>query len=255
MWARHQQVGSPLTGHTDFVDSVAFSPNGTTLATGSGDKSVRVGMWPAAHRSAPPHRPHRCRPVGGVQPRRHTPGQRQRRRLGPDVACGQPSPGGLPLSGHTNWVTSVDFSPDGKRLASGSDDTSVRLWDVASHRQEVGPLTGHADEVNSVAFSPDGTTLASSSDDTSVRLWDVASHRQIGSPLTDHTDDVESVTFSPDRTTLATGSDDKLIRLWSVPQLGGNPASFLCKSVGRAFTGDQWLTLVPAGTIYRPLCP
>jgi WD40 repeat protein len=88
-----------------------------------------------------------------------------------------------------------------------------------------------------------------------VRLWDVASHRQIGSPLTGHTDAVASVAFSPDRTTLATGSDDKSIQLWNVSQLGGDPAAFLCKSVGQAFTGDQWQTLVPVGTKYRPLCP
>lgn len=131
----------------------------------------------------------------------------------------------------------------------------MRLWDVASQRQIGPPLTGHTDDIASVAFSPDGTTLATGSADDTVRLWDVASHRQIGSPLTGHTDAVASVAFSPDRTTLATGSDDKSIQLWNVSQLGGDPAAFLCKSVGQAFTGDQWQTLVPVGTKYRPLCP
>ena len=74
--------------------------------------------------------------------------------------------------GHTSRVLSVAFSPDGKVLASGSADNSVRLWDVASHREIGSPLTGHTDAVNSVAFSADGKTLASSGD-KSIRLWGV----------------------------------------------------------------------------------
>ena len=78
------------------------------------------------------------------------------------------------LTGHTGNVWSVAFSPDGKTLASGSADGTVRLWDVATHRQIGAPLTGHTDNVWSVAFSPDGKTLATGSPDHTVRLWDVA---------------------------------------------------------------------------------
>jgi parallel beta-helix repeat protein len=78
------------------------------------------------------------------------------------------------LTGHTDWVMSVAFSPDGRLLASGSWDNTIKLWDVATGSL-VRTLTGHTDDVNSVAFSPDGRLLASGSDDKTIKLWDVAS--------------------------------------------------------------------------------
>lgn len=120
------------------------------------------------------------------------------------------------FTGHAGPVNSVSFSPNGKIIATGSDDHTVRLWDVTTRRQIGAPLTGHTNRVSSVAFSPDGKTLATSSNDHTVRLWNVATHRQINSSLEGHTSAVFRVLFSPDGRTLASASNDHTVRLWDV---------------------------------------
>ncbi len=106
----------------------------------------------------------------------------------------------------------IDFSPDGKTVAVGSSDGTVRLVGIASGR-EARVLQGHSARVNSVAFSPDGQTLASASDDNTVRIWQVASRDKLKT-LQGHSSDVLSVAFSPDGQTLASASSDATVRRW-----------------------------------------
>ncbi len=120
------------------------------------------------------------------------------------------------LSGHSDSVNSVAFSPNGKILASGSADGTILLWDTETHRPIGEPLTGHTDLIMSIAFSPDGKTLASGSYDNTIILWDVETHQPIGQPLTKHSGTVYSVTFSPDGGILASASADKSIILWDM---------------------------------------
>ena len=116
--------------------------------------------------------------------------------------------------GHTDDVWCVCFSPDGKYIASGSDDNTVKLWEVESGK-EIRTLTGHTDDVESVSFSPDGKYIASGSDDNTVKLWEVESGKEIRT-FTGHTGYVQSVSFSPDGKYIASGSWDKTVKLWEV---------------------------------------
>jgi WD40 repeat protein len=132
-----------------------------------------------------------------------------------EILARPPLPFSGSLSGHSDSVASVAFSPDGTLLASaGSADKTIKLWNVATG-EVVRTLVGHTGSVASVAFSPDGTLLASGSGDNTVRLWDVASGT-VRRTLSGHTFLINEVAFSPSGRLLASGANDNTVKLWSV---------------------------------------
>ena len=121
------------------------------------------------------------------------------------------------LIGHTNTVNTLSFKPESSTLASGSNDDTIRIWDLtwdAWKSRPVRTLRGHKNDVKAVAWSPDGTMLASGSRDRTVRLWNPDNGTNTA-VLRGHTNRVESVVWSPDGTLLASGSRDDTIRLWN----------------------------------------
>ncbi|BAY29832.1 protein kinase [Nostoc carneum NIES-2107] len=202
-----------LTGHSNWVTSVAISPDGKTLASGSHDKTIK--LWNLATGKL-------IRTLTGHSGWIHSVAFS---RDGNILASGSEDKTiklwnlvtgeqiGT-LTGHSNWVNSVAFSRDGKTLASGSEDTTIKLWNLATGKQ-IRTLTGHSGWIHSVAISQDGKTLASGSEDTTIKLWNLATGEQIRT-LSGHSNRVTSVAISPDGKTLVSGSWDKTIKLWNL---------------------------------------
>jgi serine/threonine protein kinase len=202
-----------LTGHSNVVWSVAYSPDGRYLASGSWDKTIKI--WEVATGK-------QLRTLTGhsdwVNLVVYSPDGRYLASGGDDktikiweVATGKQL---RTLTGHSNMVWSVAYSPDGRYLASGDGDNTIKIWEVATGK-ELRTLTGHSDPVLSVVYSPDGRYLASGSYDKTIKIWEVATGRELRT-LAVHTDLVSSVAYSPDGRYLASGSWDKTIKIWEV---------------------------------------
>ncbi|KAF8598039.1 WD40 repeat-like protein [Ceratobasidium sp. AG-I] len=130
---------------------------------------------------------------------------------------------GEPLKGHTSAVRSVAFSSDGAHIVSGSNDSTIRVWDAYTGKMIGEPLQGHTNVVMSVAYSSDGAHIVSGSADNTIRFWDTQTGRMIGEPLQGHTDAVWSVAFSPDGAHIASGSSDNAIRVARVGYISNDP--------------------------------
>ena len=162
---------------------VAFSPDGTRIASGSADHTVRQWDAQTGQPVGEPLVGHRDRVFGvAFSPdgsRIASGGVDRTVRLW-DAQSGRPV--GEPLVGHKEIVYGVAFSSDGSRIASGSDDFTVRLWDARTG-QRIGQPLMHPDRVFGVAFSPDGSRIASGGADHTVRLWDARTGQPVGKPL------------------------------------------------------------------------
>jgi WD40 repeat protein/tRNA A-37 threonylcarbamoyl transferase component Bud32 len=178
-----------LKRHTAPLASVAFSPDGKRVATAAGDASVQRALM--------------NQQLGLPSPRGHHPIKLW------DSSTGQEL---LSLKGHAYRLSSMAFSPDGQRLASGGFDQTVKLWD-GSTGQELRTFEGHEGLVTAVAFSPDGLRLASTGFDQTVRIWDSGTGQPVLC-LKGHPSAVLGVAFNPDGTRLASASEDGSVKLW-----------------------------------------
>ncbi|MDZ7995271.1 MAG: protein kinase domain-containing protein [Nostoc sp. EfeVER01] len=213
--SENSYLPKPFKGHSSDVNSVAFSPDGTTLGSASDDKTIK--LWN----------------LTGGQEIRTLEGHSNwiwTIAFSPDskiLASGSADKtiklwnletGKLirTLEGNGDGVTSVAFSPDSKTLASGnaSKDMKIKIWNLETGKL-IRTLEGHTNGIASVVFSPDGKTLASGSWDRTIKLWNLGTGKLIRS-LEESPESILSVAFAPNGVILASGSKDKTIKLWNL---------------------------------------
>lgn len=216
----HPALGASLPAAGGAVSSLVFSPTGTSLAWGSADGAVR--LWNlTTHTLLVPPLPGTGGAVGSVAISADggtlaSTDDNSSSNSSATIRLWNARTGGSVgrLAGQPGGIDSLAFSHSGL-LASGGQNGTVWLWEVAADRR-IGQLaTSSGNSVDDVAFSPDGLTLAAANTDSTISLWDVRTHRLIGK-LSGHTNEVYGVAFSPDGRTLASASADYTIRLWDV---------------------------------------
>ncbi|TDC79076.1 hypothetical protein [Streptomyces hainanensis] len=246
--ARTGDTRATLTGRAEFAATLAFSPDGATLAAGN---ETDVLLWDAASgQSLTTVR------LGGLL---------NAVVFSPDgtvLATGDAG-GAVRLIDRTtrrvrsslsqaDGVRALAFSPDGATLAA-SGSGAIRLWDLAGNRTRT-TLPSPGEAVSALAFSPDGATLAAASADDTVRLWDMGTSRTRAT-LTGLTDSVESLLFNRDGTTLTAVEGNGTVRRWqlTLPK-PAEAISGICRALNRDLTSEERALHLPDASA-RPLCP
>jgi WD40 repeat protein len=223
-----------FTGHTGMIRGLALSPDGALLATPSYDQTVKV--WQVSGNPSSVNRD----PLSVIG--------------NPITDHRLPITDHQTLTAHTGYVRAAAFSPDGKLLATGGEDKTIKIWRLefgdsglsVSH-SPVSSLSAHEGGIFALAFSPDGRLLASASTDHTIKLWDISSvngnRLSVNSePITDyrlpitpspsplasleeHTNEVHALAFSRDGQRLASCSQDMTIKLWDMTAVTGNSSS------------------------------
>jgi WD40 repeat protein len=221
-----------LSTKSEFM-AVAFHPDGKHLVTGQQDGTVRV--WDAGtgrelgkvgtHKKA-------IRGIAFSSDGSHLASVSvggevklwDAKRLDELHLDGKPGPRVPPIRAWSPGAClNLAFSPDGRLLATGGEENTVKIWDVGSGREARPPLRGHKDDIYAVAFSPDGRWLASAGEDSTVRVWDRRAGYVLARTFRGHTGLVSSLAFSPDSRQLFSGSNDHTVKVWNVTQLDERP--------------------------------